>query len=153
MKATFTQIKESRLAFLRLVEGLSTAQLNQVPPGFNNNLIWNLGHILVATVGLCYKRNQVQPDKPIPLGPKYAKGTKPEGFTDAAEIDSIKTQLLTTIEELEKDYYAGVFANGKPFATATYQYTMHTIEEVIACTLAHDNFHYGYAVALKRFIQ
>ncbi|MFT4024136.1 MAG: DinB family protein [Flavihumibacter sp.] len=153
MESVFEQIRQSRRAFLAMIQPLSTAQLNRIPAGYNNNIIWNLGHIVASTVSLCYKRTNVAPGKPIPLARAYGKGTKPEAPASEAEIEQIKQELLTSINELESDYQAGVFKNTTPFSTDTYKGTLSTIEEVIVCTLAHDNYHFGYASSLKKSIQ
>ena len=49
-------IKKPRLALFELIKDLSIEQLNQVPPGFNNNIIWNMGHLIAAQQGICYRR-------------------------------------------------------------------------------------------------
>ncbi len=136
-----------------MIAPLSTEQLNQVPAGYNNNIAWNLGHIVASTIGLCYKRTNVMPDKPNPLAGKFGKGTRPEAVVSDSEIEQIKQELLTSIDSLESDYRAGVFKNTTPFSTDTYKGMLHTIEEVIVCTLAHDNYHFGYSSALKKSIQ
>lgn len=153
MKAVFQQIKVSRALLISMVDGLSAEEFNLVPDGYNNNIAWNLGHILVSTEGLCYKRTGVDPNKQIPLFPKYSKGTKPESFITIEEIEEIKKALLSSIDALEADYNTGIFTTITAYATDTYKHTMHTIEEVIACTLAHDNYHIGYVSALKKSIQ
>ncbi|WP_407635809.1 DinB family protein [Solitalea canadensis] len=35
-------------------------QLNKVPAGFNNNLIWNIGHEIVAQQALIYKSSGLE---------------------------------------------------------------------------------------------
>lgn len=136
-----------------MIAPLSTEQLNQVPAGYNNNIIWNLGHIVASTIGLCYKRTNVTPDKPNPLAGKFGKGTRPDALVSDSEIEQIKQELLTSIDSLENDYRAGIFKNITPFSTDTYKGMLNTIEEVIVCTLAHDNYHFGYSSALKKSIQ
>lgn len=150
MKQVFQQILLSRQAFLRLIEPLSTEQLNKVPDGFNNNLVWNLGHLVVSTPALCYLRTGVNTSYAIPLLKQYIKGSRPEKYVEAADIALLKTELISSISLIEEDYANDVFKTMSPYATETYVQEMQTIEEVITCTLAHDNFHFGYAVALKR---
>ena len=40
--ATINQIKNTRAFVLELVKDLSTEQLNEIPTGFNSNIIWNI---------------------------------------------------------------------------------------------------------------
>ena len=48
MEKQFETIRKTR-AFLRsLVDNLTTEQLNEIPEGFSNNIVWNFGHIVAA---------------------------------------------------------------------------------------------------------
>jgi len=146
----FQYIRQTRKVFAQLVEQLTPEALNAIPPGFRNNIAWNFGHIAVSTPALCYQRTQVAPDYEIPFQPGYAKGTSPEKWISVEEIDALKTQLFTSIDRIEQDYADGVFAQISPFATATYGLEMPTIEDVLTASLAHDNLHLGYAMAIRR---
>jgi hypothetical protein len=42
------QLEFVRTATLSAVEGLSDTEANVVPQGFNNNILWNLGHIYLV---------------------------------------------------------------------------------------------------------
>jgi hypothetical protein len=148
----FKYIRRNREIFLELVNHLNIEQLNKIPDGFRNNIAWNFGHIVVSTPNLCYVRSGVTPELDIPFKSKYGKGSKPEGFIPQEEIDELKKQLFSTIDEVEKDYAAGVFKNITPYSTATYLHEMHSIEEIITCTLAHDSLHFGYAQAQRKLV-
>ena len=54
-------IKKTRVSLLELVKDLSTEQLNKIPDGFNNNIIWNLAHMIAAQQGVCYVRAGLAP--------------------------------------------------------------------------------------------
>lgn len=146
----FKYIIKNRELFLDLVNSLSIEQLNKIPDGFNNNIVWNFGHIVVSTQSLCYVRSGVKPDLEIPFRAKYSKGSKPESFIAQEEIDELKKQLVSTINKIEKDLKAGIFKNITPYSTATYKHEVHSIEEILTCTLAHDSLHFGYALAQRR---
>jgi hypothetical protein len=69
MEATFKIWETSRKKYLELIENYSLEQLNKIPQGFSNNLVWNLGHIIVSQQGLvssfgfsckCFRRNDKQ---------------------------------------------------------------------------------------------
>ena len=36
------------------ISSLSPRQLNEIPPGFNNNIIWNLAYLIACQQGVCY---------------------------------------------------------------------------------------------------
>lgn len=153
MKETFKFIIQTRKAFIELIESLTLEQLNEIPTGFNNNIIWNFGHIVIATQGLCYLRTGILADATqIKYGSSYTKGSKPSYVVTQEEVDDLKALALQTIARIEEDYHADVFNEITPFSTATYKETMTTIEEVILLTAGHDNLHYGYAIAQNRII-
>lgn len=153
MDKIFQYVKRTRTRFTDLVNKLSLEQLNTIPDGFRNNIIWNYGHIVVSTQGLCYLRTQVVKDRSsVRFLSTYQKGSKPERWIDIAEIEELKLLSATTIERLMTDYKQGFFENITPFATDSYGYEMNSIEEVITCSLAHDNMHYGYALAQNKLV-
>lgn len=153
MKQVFKFIIDSRKAFIRLVDELSDEELNEIPAGFNNNIIWNFGHIVVSTPLLCYVRTGVWPNtSPIEYVEAYKKGTKPTYTVSREEVKALKALAISTIEQLEKDYNNGLFNNMKPFDTTTFGTIINDIEELIATTSGHDNLHYGCAMAQKRLI-
>lgn len=148
----FEYIKQTRVAFTQLVDGLSIDEINAIPDGFRNNIGWNFGHIVVSTQGLCYRRTNVQPDREIPFLASYVKGTVPTNWITAEELLALKAQAVETILQIEQDYGKGRFATITPYATATYGLAMDTIEKVLTVTLAHDNLHFGYATALRKAV-
>jgi hypothetical protein len=152
LEYVFKYIRKNRELFLELVNGLSIEQLNKIPDGYRNNVAWNFGHIVVSTQLLCYVRPQVDVNKEIAFRAKYAKDSRPESFISQEEIDELKKQLVSTINVIEEDLKNGVFKNIIPYSTATYKHEMHSIEEILTCTLAHDSFHYGYALAQRKLV-
>lgn len=154
MQETFKFILQARQKFIELVDSLSIEQLNKIPTGFNNNIIWNFGHIVVSTQTLVYVRTGVKADTSwVKYNEDYRKDTKPTRFVEQAEIDELKAIAMQSIEQIAKDYENGVFGEITSFSTATYGYPMDTVEEVIALTSGHDNVHYGYALAQRKLVQ
>src|SRR5271169_480798 len=111
MNKAIETIRNPRKLLIKITEGLSIEQLNKVPPGFNNNIIWNLGHIIAAQQGVCYKRCGLDLKIDEDFFLKYKPDTKPEGFVDSIGVEKIRALLFTTLDELEADYDAGIFIN------------------------------------------
>ncbi|WP_028297460.1 DinB family protein [Olivibacter sitiensis] len=154
MKETFKYIIRTRELFIALLDTLSIEQINEIPQGFRNNVGWNFGHIVVSTPGLCYLRTGVKyAPADVPFLADYRKGSKPEKWIESAEIEALKQYAFSWISQIEEDLGNGVFAEMKPFATDTYGYEMTSIEEIVTCSLAHDNMHYGYALAQRRALK
>jgi hypothetical protein len=153
MKEVFKFIIDARKAFIKDIESLSLEQLNEIPAGFNNNIIWNFGHIVVTTPVLCYVRTGILPDaSSVKYVSAYMKGSKPTYIVTQEEVDELKALAISTIETIEQDYNAGKLNTISSFETSTYGALLESIEDVIITTAGHDNTHLGYVTAQKRII-
>ncbi|MFD1164674.1 DinB family protein [Sphingobacterium daejeonense] len=153
MDKVFKFIIDGRKAFIRLIDELTLDQLNEIPEGFNNNIIWNFGHVVVSTQTLSYTRTGIREGVNwVKYVDAYAKGTKPTYYVSQEEVDDLKEIALRSIAAIEADYNAGVFKHVTAYETATYGASLNSIEDVLITSVGHDNLHYGYATAQKRII-
>lgn len=141
-----------RQSVLATIEGLSLKQLNTVPPGFNNNIIWNIGHMSSVLQRITYFRAGVQGPLPESFIEKFQKGTRPEHALDQAQADEAKEALILLISRLGQDLEAGFFTGYEPWTTG-YGLEIGTMEDAVAFTPYHDGMHSGYILALKRLVQ
>jgi len=115
MKAQIETIRKTRSFLLGQIKDLGTELLNQVPEGFNNNIIWNLGHMIAAQQGMCYKRAGLPTMVGEDFWEKFRTGSKPQGALNDEEITAIKALLLTTLDKLDADYNNNIFGNYTPW--------------------------------------
>lgn len=147
----FKAITTTRSNFTKLIEGLSIDQLNEIPAGLSNNIIWNYGHIVSAAESLCYLLSGNETSIPEDLRKKYAKGTKPEAYIDQVEVDLLKKLSVELLQKLEKDYYGGLFKGYKTYPTS-FGLELTAIEDAISFLPVHEGLHYGYAMAQRKMI-
>src|SRR5579862_7795618 len=102
-------IRKTRSFLLENLKDLTTEQLNQIPEGFNNNIIWNLGHMIAAQQGVCYIRAGLTPHVTEDFINSYKSGSKPGSNVDAAGVEHIKSLLFSTLDQLEEDYNNSIF--------------------------------------------
>jgi hypothetical protein len=153
MDAIFKFISNSRQVFIELINSLTIEQLNRVPEGYNNNVIWNFGHIVVSTQALCYVSTGIMTDaSSIKFNPYYKSSTRPSYSVSELEVAELKNIAMKSIAKIEEDYNKGMFSSMIPFSTSTYRAEINNIEELLITTIGHDNLHYGYALALKKRI-
>ncbi|MDB4926092.1 MAG: hypothetical protein JWR23_2148 [Mucilaginibacter sp.] len=138
-----------RLSLVKLTEGLTIEQLNKIPAGFNNNIIWNLAHMIAAQQGLCYRRAGIDTIVDETFFMTYKPDTKPEKFINAAELETIKALLISTVDQLETDIKNNLFTNYTPWTTR-YGVEINNISEAVNFLPFHDGLHVGYIMALKR---
>jgi len=131
------------------LEKYTLEELNKVPEGFNNNLIWNIAHVVATQQLLVYKLSGLPMIVSEDLVDKYKKGTKVEGDVTKEEVDLIKSLLFSTLEKTKEDYEKGEFKNYNTYTTSTNS-TMTSVEEAIAFNNFHEGIHLGYILALKR---
>jgi hypothetical protein len=151
MNRAIDTLRKPRLHLLNLISELNTEQLNKIPDGFNNNIIWNLAHVVAAQQGICYKRTGVDIIVTEEFFEAYRPGTKPLKFVDAEEIESIKELLSSTLDRLEADLENGIFVNYTTTMTR-YGVELTSIDDAIKFLPFHDGFHMGYVMALKRLV-
>ncbi len=154
MENVFKFIVDARRAFIDLVDGLSIEELNLIPEGFNNNIIWNFGHIVVSTQTLSYVRTGIYTDtSDVQFVDSYKKGSKPSYFVGPDEIETLKTLAIATIKRIEEDYKKDLFRQIEPFSTSTYGKRLESIEEILITSIGHDNLHFGYAQAQRKALK
>ena len=151
MKRAIEIIKQPRQIVLDEISHLSVEQLNKIPQGFNNNIIWNLGHMIAAQQGICYKRAGLDVRVDEALFHAYKSDTKPEGFVDAEGVEEIKKLLFTTLDQLEADYDNGIVNNYTLFVTR-YGIPLSSIDEAIAFLPFHEGLHIGYIMSLRKLV-
>jgi hypothetical protein len=151
MNFQFYVLKATRDNMLRIMDSLTMEQLNQIPEGFNNNLIWNFGHVVVTQQLLNYALSGLPMHLSEEIVNKYRKGSKPNLIVSEGEYEMLKTAAFDLIETLKKDYEAGVFKTYNPYTTS-YNTTLTSIEEAINFNNVHEALHLGLMMALRKFV-
>ncbi|TBO39565.1 DinB family protein [Pedobacter kyonggii] len=149
--ATITQIKNTRTFILELVKDLSIEQLNKIPAGFNNNIIWNIAHLTAAQQNMCYVRSGLAITVKDEHFSPFLSGTKPEKLIEQKEIDSIFEVLLNNMDRLAADYSSGAFLKFDPW-DKRYGMKLNSIEDAINFIPFHEGMHIGYIMALKKLV-
>lgn len=141
----------TRKNILALIEGMSLEKLNTIPSGFNNNLAWNLGHLVVTQQLLVYKLSNTPMYIPNEIVDNYKKGSQPTTDINAEELQQLKDWLLLLPEKMRVDYQENHFTNYNSYTTS-YNITLHTAEEAIVFNNVHEGLHFGYMMAMKRIL-
>ena len=151
MKLQIETIRKTRSFLLEQIKNLSNEQLNQVAGGFNNNIIWNLGHMIAAQQGMCYKRAGLPTMISEEFWEKYRTGSKPEGMVSDDEIEQIKDLLFTTLDKFENDYDNKIFGNYTAWLTR-YGVELAGIDDALKFLPFHEGLHSGMIIAIKRLV-
>ena len=142
---------QTRKNILSAVSNLSNEELNKIPNGFNNNIIWNMGHLLVTQQLLHYKNSNTPLIISEDLVAQFKKGSKAQPNYSDELITTIKTQFTSVYESINEDYNNHKLDNYKEYATS-YNVILTSIEDAIIFNSVHEALHFGYIMALKRAI-
>ncbi|TBX71162.1 DinB family protein [Flavobacterium silvisoli] len=151
MTATFEINRSSRNMLLKFLENYSLEQLNTVPEGYSNNLIWNIAHIIVVQQMLVYKLSGLPMMVSDEMVERYKRGTKPEAQVTQEEINEIKSLLFATLEQTQKDFENGIFKNYHEFTTMT-GYHLQNARNAMEFNNFHEATHLGIMMQLKKFV-
>lgn len=151
MQRTFEITRTSRKILSQFLEKYTTEELNKIPEGYSNNLIWNIGHIVVVQQVLVYKLSGLQMMISDEMVEKYKKGSKPEQYVSQEEIDEIKSLLTETINKTEKDFGNKIFKNFQEYPTST-GFVLKSAEDAMAFNFFHEGLHIGVMMGIRKFI-
>ena len=142
---------QTRQNLLNLVNTHSIEEMNLIPDGFNNNLVWNLGHVIVTQQLLIYQMAGLQVYVAEDLINQFRKGSKPEKVYEKNEIEAFKKLLIDLIDQTKSDFGKGQFRAYKPYTTS-YGMTLSSAEEAIAFNNVHESMHLGVMMQLSRLV-
>src|SRR5690606_37282056 len=151
MESLINTWKTSRKIYLDYFDKYDLAQLNKVPTGFNNNLIWNIGHVIVAQQSLIYRLSKLPMHVSAELFDTYKPGSKPTSITSQAEADELKKLLISLVDQTEADFSNGLFQTFTERQTAT-GFLLSTLEDSLHFNNYHEGLHLGYMMSIRKFI-
>lgn len=150
MSTDLELMRISRNNVKALVSDLTLEQMNTIPEGFNNNVIWNVGHLIATTELLIYGLTGIEEKLDNDVIEKYRKGTAPKGLVDEAEVTALLEKLEAQVDELEEDLDSDLFTNTsfKKYPTS-FGYTLTNVHEAVQFNTTHEAMHLGYLMAMK----
>ena len=151
MDTVFRFWGKSRELFLEFFDKYTLDQLNKIPAGFRNNLIWNIGHVIVVQQALIYKGSGLDGYVSNELFHLYKPGTKPTEHTSQEEADNLKSLLISLIKNTETDYQNKIFLNfiEKTVGAGFY---LSSLEDAFAFNNYHEALHLGYMTNIRKFV-
>ena len=151
MQSTFDITLSGRNILHKFLTNYSLEQLNKVPEGYNNNLIWNIAHIVVVQQMLVYHLSGLPMLVSDKMVQKYKRDTKPEALVTEEEVTQIKGLLYTTLEQTQKDFSEGIFKNYNAFTTMT-GFHIRNVQEAMEFNNYHEGVHTGIMMRIAKFL-
>jgi hypothetical protein len=139
---------QTRKNFLDIINNHTLEQLNTIPNGFNNSIIWNFGHALVVQQLLCYKLSGLPVHTSDEIVQLFKKDSLATPVSEAI-VNELKALATESITQLEADIKANIFTNYTEYTTS-YGYTLSNIANAVEFNTMHEALHLGYAMAMRK---
>lgn len=152
MEKLFDILLKNRKILHEFLQKTPQEDLFRIPEGFNNNIWWNIAHVVVTPQLLMYGLSGREFTIEKELIDKYRKGTFPEGEPTKEEMEKIDAYLFSTVKHIQLDYEHGRFKNFQEYMT-TPKIALSTPEDAIAFNVFHEGLHLGAILALKRALE
>ena len=151
MQSIFKIWETNRKLHLEILENYTLEQLNKIPEGFKNNLIWNAGHIITTQQGLIYRLSGLPVYISKEFHNKYKYGSVPTQTTTQEEVNEIKALLISLIQQTKNDFDDGKFVAFTEYETHI-GFHLATFEEALHFNNYHEGIHLGFMMNIRKFI-
>lgn len=141
--------RKNRILLKGFLDSFTLEQLNKVPVGFKNSIIWNIAHTIATQQILIYRLSNLEMQLPQAFIDRFKKGTKHEVDLTKDEVDYIKRILFSTLDQTELDYNNGRFKTYQDYTVSTGS-TLTNVDQAFAFNNFHEGIHLGYILALKK---
>lgn len=152
MKNILEQTLQIRKGFYAILKHTPKEELLKIPNGFNNNIWWNIAHVVVTQQRLTYKLSGLPMHISKEMDDKFSKGTVPNGDATDEEIELVKSLLFSTIEGTIADYENGVFESYNAYTTSA-KVTLNNLSDAVSFNLFHEGLHLGSIFALQKAVK
>lgn len=149
--AIFKTWETNRLLYSEYFDKYSLEQLNKIPAGFNNNLIWNIGHVIAAQQSLIYRLSSLDMYITGDFLDRYKPGSKPAQPLNETEADELKSLLLSLIEKTKVDFNDGKFVSFTERTTGT-GFHLANLNDAFEFNNYHEGLHLGIMMCIKKFV-
>lgn len=142
---------QTRTLIEQAVAGLSQQEMFHIPPSFDNNIAWNLGHLIVVQQLLHYRLSGLEAavsNKQIAM---FKTGTSPAKWQTVPDVATLLPLLSELPKKLRRDYQQDKFSEFQPYTTSTGIY-LETIEDAITFNNFHEGVHIGFILALRNLV-
>ena len=155
MNTALKLLERTRHAFLELTRDLSQDQLLHIPDGFNNNILWNLGHVAVTQQLLTYNLSGLDLNVSREMVKTFRNGTSPKDWQTPPDVDEVKELCLSLVAKTIEDYEQGLFEGNQetklPYTTRLGG-ELESPDDAVQFNNLHEGLHLGTVIALKRLV-
>ncbi|MES9682534.1 DinB family protein [Gottfriedia acidiceleris] len=148
--AIFEQLRFTRVYTLKVLGSVSKEAVDVIPAGFNNNILWNAGHVLGAYEQLLYANTGDAGKLPKEFVDFFKGGTKPGDWqAEPPSYEEIVTLLEQQVEQVIFTYEGRLDEIiSKEMKLGSFE--IKTVRDMISFNIFHEGLHAGLINGLKR---
>lgn len=147
----FKTLNTTRFHMLRELEGLTQTDFLTIPEQRDDNILWNIGHLLCSLSRLTY----VFSGYPLPIPESYlttfGKNTTATAWDSDPDVDEVLDRFKAMPEKIAEDYRQGHFSEYKTLELAP-GHTVESVEEAVAFHCFHEGLHIGMVISIKELL-
>lgn len=143
--------RQSRALIDTYFEGYTVTQLNDIPVGFRNNLIWNIGHVIAVQQSLVYRLSGLPMHLSDGFFERYKNGTIPDQFVTAEEVTEMRNMLHQLFQQTLDDWEAGAFKTYTAYTTRS-GFSLASAVDALIFNAYHEALHVGAMMQIRKFI-
>lgn len=143
------QMKTVRCWLLASPTGLSQEQLLTVPRGSNNNILWNIGHVITDQCNMIYTPCGLPSPIPASYNALFDPGTSPADWKSPPDVEEVVRTATDLVHRIESDHTAGRFAFYTPLEFDDGN-RLDNFETALSHCNLHEAMHIGTIIALRR---
>ncbi|PKR77108.1 hypothetical protein CEY16_10195 [Halalkalibacillus sediminis] len=147
-KAVTNQWNIWREYVIELVEEVPEHKIDVIPEGFNNNIRWNMGHLLVGWDDVVTKTLEQQRRLPEEYHLMFGDGSSP---SDWKETPPSYKELVSHLKDQPKEFSLLIEGNlNAPLKHSFFQ--MNSLGEMCQFLTAHESLHLGTMNSIRKII-
>lgn len=132
------------------LQGLSDEDYLFIPPGGRNNILWNLGHVLVDNADMIYRSSGLDFPFPAHYETFFAAGTAPADWNSQPPPPAeIAEQSRKFTDRVVGDYESGAFTTFDPAAVHS-GWPLDNADQAMMYLALHESAHLGVIMTLRR---
>jgi len=129
----------------------SLGQLNKIPEGFSNNLIWNIGHVIVTQQLIVNRLSGLPVLVSDDMIGRYKRGSRPQEDVSQEEADALRALVFSTISQTRKAIAEGQAGNFTAYTTTT-GFEIRSLAAAVQFNNYHEATHLGIMLGIRKFV-
>ena len=147
-ETAFKILSRTRQSLNEMIADLDDLALLKIPAGFNNNILWNLGHVVVSQQLLSYHLSGLAVNVSEDLLSQFRRGSSPQNWAKPINKTELTELSLALVDKTLKDYRQGVFQESHrretlfPYQTS-FGGKLENFPDAVHFNNVHEGLHFG----------